>query len=30
VHGGLVNRHNGDLTLTPDGRERAKAALIHS
>ncbi|MBP6786375.1 MAG: metal ABC transporter permease [Candidatus Promineofilum sp.] len=27
---GLILRHNGDLALTPDGRERARAALIHS
>jgi len=27
--GGLVNRSNGDLTLTADGRQRAKTALIH-
>lgn len=30
VRGGLVNRRNGDLTLTAGGRERAKAALIHT
>jgi hypothetical protein len=28
--GGLVRRSNGDLRLTPDGRERAQTALIHS
>jgi manganese/zinc/iron transport system permease protein len=28
--GGLVRRNNGDLRLTPDGRERAKTALIRS
>ena len=27
---GLVNRSNGDLSLTADGRERARAALIHA
>ncbi len=27
---GLILRHNGDLELTPDGRERARTALIHS
>ena len=27
--GGLVLRHNGDLALTPQGRERARTALVH-
>ena len=30
VKTGLVNRHNGDLTLTADGRQRAKTALAHT
>jgi len=28
--GGLVLRHNGDLALTPQGRERARTALVHA
>lgn len=28
--GGLVRRSNGDLALTPTGRERARTALVHS
>jgi len=28
--GGLVLRHNGDLALTPEGRERARTALVHA
>lgn len=28
--GGLVQRHNGDLALTTDGRERARTALVQS
>ena len=28
--GGLVQRSNGDLALTADGRERARTALIHT